>query len=718
MVENSSLLLNTEEETSRLDFTIVLILIALVVWLGHQTKKISFLSQGSLALLMGLTAGSMFYYYYRIINHTAIPEYLVGFKYQIYMDLLLPPIIFFAGFSIKKKAFFRNIGAIATLGIIGTIIFALALAAISSQFLHLIGVDNQKLIKNSLGLGVVFSSSDTVAALQAIDANGHPLLHALVFGEGVVNDATAIVLLQAVQNIRSESELTLTNLFIVFVSFINLSIISLILGVGIGLIAAIILKSSFYKRHSTDREMSLLAILGFLSYLAAEEIGASGVFSSFFCGLTMSHYAWHSLSPSAKVTSVYTFRVFSFIAELMLFLSAGLNLWSESLWSSDLVSKGKKLQQASVLTMYLTIIVPILRILISLPLLALINRQRKPHMKLQRGQAAALSWAGTARGAVTLALAIHQFVKEHDEARASLASNGSTNDNPDNEIICVASMAAVVISTVMLGGVTPKILDFLLALSPSLGREDSRGTITSVASRRQLYQSGSFTSLPRQHDHDDHVVGDGGASDVAGAFLPALNINTTATAVAPLAVDHQVHGTNTIHTLWSDLDKRLLQPMFGGRSQSMYRSPPPSPGRWRGARSAIQVLQHHTDKGKKHGLRQKPVTVMPKSPVIAGESAAASTSSAAPAHMEERIPSSSLQPSPFMSIDDPEQGLTEPLLLPPGIPDDGIQEQLPVIEKLFTAPMEGVEYEEEALIDQDIVMEGMIEKAESMIEDN
>ena len=43
----------------------------------------------------------------------------------------------------------------------------------------------------------------------------------------------------------------------------------------------------------------------------------------FFAGITMSHYTWHSLSPSAKVVTVSLRRILSFITELFLFIYAG-----------------------------------------------------------------------------------------------------------------------------------------------------------------------------------------------------------------------------------------------------------------------------------------------------------------------------------------------------------------------------------------------------------
>ena len=66
--------------------------------------------------------------------------------------------------------------------------------------MHL-GIARQNVVhlQDCLALGVIFAATDSVAVLQVLKQDRSPLLYSLVFGEGVINDATAVALLRAVQ---------------------------------------------------------------------------------------------------------------------------------------------------------------------------------------------------------------------------------------------------------------------------------------------------------------------------------------------------------------------------------------------------------------------------------------------------------------------------------------------------------------------------------------
>ena len=123
------------------------------------------------------------------------------FDPELFFNILLPPIIFHAGYSMKKRFFFRNIGSILTFAFVGTILSTFAVAGImygvTRIFTHL--QSTMKFV-DTLRFGALISATDPVTILAIFtDINVDVNLYALVFGESVLNDAVAIVITRTIE---------------------------------------------------------------------------------------------------------------------------------------------------------------------------------------------------------------------------------------------------------------------------------------------------------------------------------------------------------------------------------------------------------------------------------------------------------------------------------------------------------------------------------------
>ncbi|KAK9828842.1 hypothetical protein WJX72_002378 [[Myrmecia] bisecta] len=490
--------------------------------LGHwlHLTRFKWATEGSVALLVGLLAGGLFVAFFEL-RKQSVPGHLLKFESNVFLNVLIPPIIFNAGMSIKKKLFFANFVTLALFGIVGTFASTAFIGAGSLFTLRALNLVQGQSILVGLALGAIFSSTDSVATLQVLNQDTHPMLFSLVFGEGVCNDATAIVLLGAVSKIQYADQLTIASVGNILVNFSYLFMCSLALGIVVGLLSALIINKMF-KVHSTDREVLLVGLMGFMAYALAQICNLSGIFAVFFCGITMSHYTWHSLSPSAKVLTIYIFRILSFLAEVFLFLYSGFDMWNTTLWHEGRRTQHGAVGKVVMLTLSLLIQVLVSRAAFVSLLCLLANCWRTVRISLR--DAIVIWWAGVMRGAITIALTYHFFYESTKQSEMPKA---------ERQIIVAAATGVILITTVGFGALTKPFAGWVL-------HEPADPTLF------HTHVSSEFFSHPL----------------------------LTAVSSAP----PREEARSWLHHVWRMYDSRLLQPLFGGRKRGIHHQEPHSPG--------------------------------------------------------------------------------------------------------------------------------------------
>jgi NhaP-type Na+/H+ or K+/H+ antiporter len=179
-----------------------------------------------------------------------------------------------------------------------------------------------------------------VAALAIVKEKQFPTLNSILFGEGVVNDAAAILIYQAVITMIESSgsddgdsnndDLPITAKLIGLTvwNFIYISALSILLGMFFGLISAFVSKFFTSFKESPPKEVFLILLFSYLSYILSEIWGLSAIMTLFVCGVTMSHYTFHNISSPSQNGSVMAINTFGHMAEAFLFIYLGIGIYT------------------------------------------------------------------------------------------------------------------------------------------------------------------------------------------------------------------------------------------------------------------------------------------------------------------------------------------------------------------------------------------------------
>uniref|UniRef100_A0A674B0T7 Sodium/hydrogen exchanger n=1 Tax=Salmo trutta TaxID=8032 RepID=A0A674B0T7_SALTR len=255
----------------------------------------------------------------------------VTFDPEVFFNILLPPIIFHAGYSLKRRHFFRNMGSILAYAFLGTVISCFIIGLLMYGCVTLMKqvgqLNGDFFFTDCLLFGAIVSATDPVTVLAIFNELQVDVdLYALLFGESVLNDAVAVVLSSSIVSYQPEGDNSHTfevmAMLKSFGVFLGVFSGSFALGVATGVM-------TFTKlRDFQLLETALFFLMSWSTFLMAEACGFTGVVAVLFCGITQAHYTFNNLSPESQDRTKQLFELLNFLAENFIFSYMGLALFT------------------------------------------------------------------------------------------------------------------------------------------------------------------------------------------------------------------------------------------------------------------------------------------------------------------------------------------------------------------------------------------------------
>ncbi|VTJ84327.1 Hypothetical predicted protein [Marmota monax] len=367
-----------QDSANLLIFILLLTLTILTIWL-FKHRRARFLHETGLAMIYGLLVGLVLRYGIHVpsdVNNVTLScevqsspttllvnvsgkfyEYMlkgeisshelnnvqdnemlrkVTFDPEVFFNILLPPIIFYAGYSLKRRHFFRNLGSILAYAFLGTAISCFVIGSIMYGCVTLMKVTGQLAgdfyFTDCLLFGAIVSATDPVTVLAIF----HELqvdveLYALLFGESVLNDAVAIVLSSSIVAYQPAGDnshtFDVTAMFKSIGIFLGIFSGSFAMGAATGVVTALVTKFTKLREFQL-LETGLFFLMSWSTFLLAEAWGFTGVVAVLFCGITQAHYTYNNLSTESQHRTKQLFELLNFLAENFIFSYMGLTLFT------------------------------------------------------------------------------------------------------------------------------------------------------------------------------------------------------------------------------------------------------------------------------------------------------------------------------------------------------------------------------------------------------
>lgn len=233
---------------------------------------------------------------------------------EVVLMVILPPLLYSAAVNMPVSDFRRNLLPISVLAIVLVVLSAGVIGFAINLVVPGIG------IAACIALGAIVSPTDAVATSMVKKAGISKRVVTILEGEGLINDATALVILSSAIGAMSTQVVAGR----VILDFLIAVVVAVIVGWVVG--RAMIFVRGKIDRATPDTVLSLAT--PFIAFLPAEHFHASGLVAAVVAGLVASQRGPRVLTPTQRISSKTTWDSLMLILELAVFLIMGLELTS------------------------------------------------------------------------------------------------------------------------------------------------------------------------------------------------------------------------------------------------------------------------------------------------------------------------------------------------------------------------------------------------------
>ncbi len=279
---------------------------------------------------------------------------------QVVLEGVLPPLLFSTAVSISTINFRRELAPVAVLAIL---LVALSAAVIGVALVLVVpGLS----LAWAIAMGAILSPTDAVAISIARRLAVSQRIITVLEGEGLLNDATALVLLSsAVSAATTSGGISIGGVLGGFA-------LAVLVALGVGwLVGEVSLR---VRSHITDPTVDTVVsfTVPFLAAIPAEHMHGSGLVAAVVAGLITGHRGPRMLPPAHRVASRTNWHTVELTLEGLIFLFMGLEFFGivEKVDASDLGVR--RAIGVAVLAGALTVVV---RALVVAPMLKLLSHR-------------------------------------------------------------------------------------------------------------------------------------------------------------------------------------------------------------------------------------------------------------------------------------------------------------------------------------------------------